>query len=36
MMHATEDEVCEWFPGGTGVTKKPAPGEGSSSCEGKA
>ena len=24
MMHATEDEVCEWFPGGTGVTEKPA------------
>ena len=24
MMHATEDEVCEWFPGGTGVTEKTA------------
>ena len=24
MMHATEDEVCEWFPGGRGVTEKPA------------
>ena len=24
MMNATEDEVCEWFPGGIGVTEKPA------------
>ena len=34
MMHATEDEVCEWFPGGRGVTEKPA--SCSSSCEEKA